>query len=149
MALVKQQHKDLDIRFVFMNARNKIYKGSRTTYADWCNKHDFRWERSQYLWSGLKMDEDEIIEFVKKMDLKKGHYYIILTDVGDDKFKMHAYDTTGNKYENEMDHSVGSVIHEGLVGILTGKSEEGIQLWYVRACLSITQAKEYLVQDRR
>ena len=37
---------------------------------------------------------------------------------------MHAYDTTGNKYENEMDHSVGSVIHEGLVGILTGKSEE-------------------------
>ena len=43
MALVKQQHKDLDIRFVFMNASNKIYKGSRTTYADWCNKHDFRW----------------------------------------------------------------------------------------------------------
>ena len=43
MALVKQQHKDLDIRFVFMNARNKIYKGSKTTYADWCNKHDFRW----------------------------------------------------------------------------------------------------------
>jgi len=43
MALVKQQHKDLDIRFVFMNARNKIYKGSKTTYADWCNKNDFRW----------------------------------------------------------------------------------------------------------
>jgi hypothetical protein len=43
MALVKQQHKDLDIRFVFMNARNKIYKGSKTTYADWCNKHDYRW----------------------------------------------------------------------------------------------------------
>ena len=43
MALVKQQHKNLDIRFVFMNARNKIYKGSKTTYADWCLKHDFRW----------------------------------------------------------------------------------------------------------
>ena len=43
MALVKQQHKDLDIRFVFMNARNKIYKGSKTTYADWCLKHDFKW----------------------------------------------------------------------------------------------------------
>ena len=43
MALVKEQHKDLDIRFVFMNARNNIYKGSKTTYADWCNKHDFRW----------------------------------------------------------------------------------------------------------
>lgn len=70
------------------------------------------------------MDENEIKEFVKKMNLQKGHYYIILTDVGDDKFKMSAYDTTGNRYENEMDHTVGSVIHEGLVGLLTGKSEE-------------------------
>ena len=41
--LIKEQHPDVDIRFVFMNARNKIYKGSKTTYADWCNKHDFRW----------------------------------------------------------------------------------------------------------
>ena len=81
-------------------------------------------QKSQYLWSGLKMDEDEIREFVKKMNLQKGHYYIILTDVGDDKFKMSAYETTGNKYENETDHSVGSIIHEGLVGLLTGKSEE-------------------------
>ena len=81
-------------------------------------------QKNQYLRSGSKMDEDEIKDFVKKMQLQKGHYYIILTDVGDDKFKMSAYDTTGNKYESEMDHSVGSVIHEGLVGILTGKSEE-------------------------
>ena len=42
MALIKEQHKDLDIRMVFMNARNKIYKGSKTTYADWCLKHDYR-----------------------------------------------------------------------------------------------------------
>ena len=70
------------------------------------------------------MDEDEIKEFVKQMHLQKGHYYIILTDVGDDKFKMSAYDTTGNKYETEMDHTVGSVMHEGLVGLLTGKTEE-------------------------
>ena len=41
--LIKEQHPDIDIRFVFMNARNKIYKGSKTTYADWCNKHDYRW----------------------------------------------------------------------------------------------------------
>jgi len=81
-------------------------------------------QRSRYLWSGLKMDEDEIKEFVKQMHLQKGHYYIILTDVGDDKFKMSAYDTTGNKYETEMDHTVGSVMHEGLVGLLTGKTEE-------------------------
>lgn len=43
MLLVKEQHPDLDIRFVFLNAKNKIYKGSKTTYADWANKHGFEW----------------------------------------------------------------------------------------------------------
>ena len=39
--LIKQQHPELDIRFVFQNSKNKIRKGSPTTYADWCNKHGF------------------------------------------------------------------------------------------------------------
>lgn len=39
--LIKEQHPDKDIRFVFQNSRNKIRKGSKTTYADWCNKHGF------------------------------------------------------------------------------------------------------------
>lgn len=39
--LVKKQHKDLDIRFVFSNSRAKISKGSKTTYGDWCSKHGF------------------------------------------------------------------------------------------------------------
>ena len=39
--LIKQQHPDLDIRFVFQNAKNKIRKGSKTTYGDWCTKHGF------------------------------------------------------------------------------------------------------------
>ena len=43
MVLVQQQHKELDIRMVFMNAKNKIYKGSKTTYADWRDKHDYKW----------------------------------------------------------------------------------------------------------
>ena len=43
MLLVKQQHPDLDIRFVFLKPRNKIYRGSKTTYADWANKHGFQW----------------------------------------------------------------------------------------------------------
>ena len=82
-------------------------------------------QRSQYLWSGTKMEsEEDAIEFAKKMNLQKGHYYIILTDVGDDKFKMSAYDTTEKQYKSEADHSVGSIIHEGLVGLLMGKSEE-------------------------
>lgn len=41
--LIKEQHPELDIRFVFQNSRNKIRKGSKTTYADWCNKHGFKY----------------------------------------------------------------------------------------------------------
>lgn len=43
MQLVKEQHPELDIRFVFMNARNKIYRGSKTTYAAWANRYGFQW----------------------------------------------------------------------------------------------------------
>jgi hypothetical protein len=41
--LVKQQHPELDIRFVFGNSRNRINKGSPTTYADWCRKNGFKY----------------------------------------------------------------------------------------------------------
>lgn len=43
MIAVKKQHPDLDIRFVFQAPYNKIYKGSRTTYAKWAEKHGFQW----------------------------------------------------------------------------------------------------------
>ena len=43
MLLIKQQHPECDIRFVFANAKNKLYKNSKTTYSDWCNKHGFDW----------------------------------------------------------------------------------------------------------
>jgi hypothetical protein len=39
--LIKEQYPDLDLRFVFSNSKNKLRKGSKTTYADWCNKYDF------------------------------------------------------------------------------------------------------------
>jgi hypothetical protein len=41
--LVKAQYPDLDIRFVFSNAYDKIYKGSKTSHAAWCEKHGFQW----------------------------------------------------------------------------------------------------------
>jgi len=41
--LIKQQHPELDIRFVFTNSRNKINKSSKTTYADWCEKNGFKY----------------------------------------------------------------------------------------------------------
>lgn len=40
---IKQQHPNLDIRFVFQRPSNKIYKGSNTTYAKWCEKHGIKW----------------------------------------------------------------------------------------------------------
>lgn len=39
--LVQKQHPEYDIRFVFSNSRAKLNKGSKTTYADWCQKHGF------------------------------------------------------------------------------------------------------------
>lgn len=39
--LVKKQHPDLDIRFVFSNSNAKISKGSKTTLGMWCDKHGY------------------------------------------------------------------------------------------------------------
>lgn len=41
--LVKKQYPHLDIRFVFSNAKAKIYKGSKTTLADWCDKFGYKY----------------------------------------------------------------------------------------------------------
>lgn len=43
--LIRQQHPNLDIRFVFTRSKQRIRKGSTTTYADICNglgRGDFR-----------------------------------------------------------------------------------------------------------
>lgn len=40
--LIKKQHPHLDIRFVFSSSKARISKTSKTTYADWCNKHGFQ-----------------------------------------------------------------------------------------------------------
>ena len=41
MRLVKEQHPDLDIRFIFSNSNARISKKSSTTYAMWCDKNKF------------------------------------------------------------------------------------------------------------
>lgn len=40
--LIQEQHPELDIRFVFSSSRAKLYKGSKTTYAEWCEKNGFQ-----------------------------------------------------------------------------------------------------------
>lgn len=37
--LIREQYPDLDIRLVFSSSKSKIYKGSPTSYADFCTKH--------------------------------------------------------------------------------------------------------------
>lgn len=41
--LIQQQFPDIDIRFVFSNQNARLYKGSPTTYAMYCEKHGFRY----------------------------------------------------------------------------------------------------------
>lgn len=41
--LIRQVHPELDLRFVFANANQKLRKGSPTSYAKWCDKHAFKW----------------------------------------------------------------------------------------------------------
>lgn len=41
--LVKQQHPDIDLRFIFSRSKTRISKTSRTTYALWCETNGFKY----------------------------------------------------------------------------------------------------------
>lgn len=41
--LIKAQHPELDIRFVFSRSKTPIYKGSKTTYASFCEKNGIKY----------------------------------------------------------------------------------------------------------
>jgi hypothetical protein len=57
--LIKKQHPEMDIRFVFQNSNAKLRKGSPTTYAMWCDKRGF-------LYAEKLIPEDWIKEERKK-----------------------------------------------------------------------------------
>ena len=40
---VKEQHPEIDLRMVFQAPYNKITKKSKTTYAQWCDRHKIPW----------------------------------------------------------------------------------------------------------
>ena len=40
---IQKQHPHLDIRFVFENSRNKLRKGAKSNYGEWCIKYGFRY----------------------------------------------------------------------------------------------------------
>lgn len=41
--LIKEQHPELEVRFVFSNSKSRISKTSSTTYAMWCEKYGFQY----------------------------------------------------------------------------------------------------------
>ena len=45
--LIKEQNPEMDLRFVLQSPNGKIYKGSKTTYAEWCEKNGFKWAKKE------------------------------------------------------------------------------------------------------
>ena len=45
--LIFQQYPNIDIRFVFQNPNAKLYKGSKTTYAQYCDKKGWYWAKKE------------------------------------------------------------------------------------------------------
>ena len=43
MLAVIKDNPDLDIRMVFQKPYQKLYKGSKSTYASWCEKHNIQY----------------------------------------------------------------------------------------------------------
>ena len=65
---IQRQHPELDIRFVFSNAKAKLYKGAKSRYFDWCEQHKFQWANRVIPEDWLKEKGKEIT--VKKIELK-------------------------------------------------------------------------------
>jgi len=45
--LIFDQYPEIDIRFVFQNPNAKLYKGSKTTYAQYCDKKGWHWAKKE------------------------------------------------------------------------------------------------------
>lgn len=43
LALIREQHPDIDLRIVFQNANLPIYPKSKTRYRDWADAHGIPW----------------------------------------------------------------------------------------------------------
>lgn len=58
--LIREQYPELDIRLVFSSSRTKIYKGSPTSYADFCEKHGIQFADKLIPVSWLKEPKREV-----------------------------------------------------------------------------------------
>lgn len=69
--LVKKQHPELGIRFVFQNAKGRINKGSKTTYADWCVKNGFLYADKEIPYEWFKEPNKQTDGKKKKAQVSK------------------------------------------------------------------------------
>lgn len=69
--LIKQQHPDLDIRFVFSNSKSRLNKTSTTTYAMWCEKNGFMYANKMIPEEWIKEPYDEVRHFALEEAMKK------------------------------------------------------------------------------
>ena len=58
--LIRDQHKDLDLRFVFSNPNNRISKLSKTTYGMWCSRYGFLFAAKTIPTEWLNAPTDEV-----------------------------------------------------------------------------------------
>jgi len=64
---IQRQHPELDIRFVFTSTFSKIYKGSKTTYGNWCEQKNFLYSHRVIPLEWLTESGKEIITNVIKL----------------------------------------------------------------------------------
>lgn len=53
-----ESNPDITVRMVFQNAQTKINKRSKTSYADWCDKHNIEWV-------DFTRDKEKLLEWFK------------------------------------------------------------------------------------
>lgn len=58
--LIREQYPELDIRLVFSSSRTKIYKGSPTSYGEFCEKHGIQFADKLIPVSWLKEPKREV-----------------------------------------------------------------------------------------
>lgn len=73
MKLIKEQYPELDIRFVFSGNPEKkpIYKGSKTTYAEWCKQLGYPYASKVI---PLKWTQEAPRSYLHRINLKKKEY---------------------------------------------------------------------------
>lgn len=65
MLAVKRANPDKDIRMLFMNSRTRIRRGSKMTYADWCEKYGFIYADGMIPLKWLKEKRKKIVHHGK------------------------------------------------------------------------------------